>query len=57
MEAETTDVKTATARAKQGVIGVAEAGKKRAMARLREMVDTSGESDRIITGMTLRYHY
>jgi chromosome transmission fidelity protein 18 len=56
-QAETTDVKTATARAKQGVIGVAEAGKKRAMARLREMVDTSGESDRIITGMTLRYHY
>lgn len=51
-QAETTDVQTATARAKQGVIGVAEAAKKRAMARLREMVDTSGESDRIVTGMS-----
>lgn len=49
-QAETTDIATATARAKQGVVGVAEAAKKRAMARLREMVDTSGESDRIITG-------
>lgn len=49
-QAETTDVKTAAARAKHGVIGVAEAAKKRAMARLREMVDTSGESDRIVTG-------
>ncbi|KAL5384904.1 hypothetical protein DPSP01_005010 [Paraphaeosphaeria sporulosa] len=48
-QAETTDVATATARAKQGVVGVAEAAKKRAMARLREMIDTSGESDRIIT--------
>lgn len=50
-QAETTDVSTAAARAKQGVIGVAEAGKKRAMARLREMVDTSGDCDRIVTGM------
>ncbi|KAF9729294.1 hypothetical protein PMIN04_009288 [Paraphaeosphaeria minitans] len=48
-QAETTGIAIATARAKQGVIGVAETSKKRAMARLREMVDTSGESDRIIT--------
>ncbi|KAJ4288942.1 Chromosome transmission fidelity protein 18 [Kalmusia sp. IMI 367209] len=48
-QAETTDVKTATARAKQGVIGVAEAAKRRAMSRLREMVDTSGDCDRIVT--------
>jgi len=34
-----------------GPIGVAEASKKRAMERLREMIDTTGESDRIITGM------
>ncbi|KAF1974934.1 hypothetical protein BU23DRAFT_504054 [Bimuria novae-zelandiae CBS 107.79] len=47
-QAETSDVNTAAARAKQGVIGVAEAGKKRAMARLREMVDTSGDCDRIV---------
>ncbi|KAF2472798.1 chromosome transmission fidelity protein 18 [Lindgomyces ingoldianus] len=33
---------------KQGVIGVAEAGKRRAMDRLREMVNTSGDCDRII---------
>jgi chromosome transmission fidelity protein 18 len=49
-QAETTDLKTAASRAKQGVIGVAEAAKRRAMTRLREMVDTSGDSDRIITG-------
>lgn len=49
-QAETTDIATATSKAKQGVVGVAEAAKKRAMARLREMVDTSGESDRIMTG-------
>lgn len=52
-QAETTDIKTASARAKQGVIGVAEASKKRAMARLREMVDTSGDCDRVITGTYL----
>jgi chromosome transmission fidelity protein 18 len=34
-------------------IGVAEVVKKRAMDRLREMVDTSGDSDRIITGKRL----
>jgi chromosome transmission fidelity protein 18 len=49
-QAETTDVKTATARAKTGVIGVAEGAKRRAMDRLREMVDTSGDCDRIVTG-------
>jgi chromosome transmission fidelity protein 18 len=50
-QAETTDAKSAAARAKSGVIGVAEAGKRRAMDRLREMVDTSGDCDRIVTGM------
>jgi chromosome transmission fidelity protein 18 len=49
-QAETTDAKSASARAKSGVIGVAEAGKRRAMDRLREMVDTSGDCDRIVTG-------
>ncbi|KAL6160763.1 Chromosome transmission fidelity protein 18 [Exserohilum turcicum] len=48
-QAETTDPATAAARAKSGVIGVAEAGKRRAMDRLREMVDTSGDCDRIVT--------
>lgn len=51
-QAETTDVRTAAARAKAGVIGVAEGGKRRAMDRLREMVDTSGECDRVVTGMS-----
>lgn len=49
-QAETTDMRTAAARAKAGVIGVAEGAKRRAMDRLREMVDTSGECDRIVTG-------
>jgi chromosome transmission fidelity protein 18 len=49
-QAETTDVRTAGARAKGGVIGVAEGAKRRAMDRLREMVDTSGDCDRIVTG-------
>lgn len=49
-QAETTDVRTAAARAKAGVIGVAEGAKRRAMDRLREMVDTSGECDRVVTG-------
>ena len=49
-QAETTDAKSASARTKSGVIGVAEAGKRRAMDRLREMVDTSGDCDRIVTG-------
>ncbi|KAI4910089.1 hypothetical protein J4E90_007520 [Alternaria incomplexa] len=52
-QAETTDAKSAAARAKSGVIGVAEAGKRRAMDRLREMVDTSGDCDRIVTDDTL----
>jgi chromosome transmission fidelity protein 18 len=50
-QAETADTRTAASRAKSGVIGVAEAGKRRAMDRLREMVDTSGDCDRIVTGM------
>jgi chromosome transmission fidelity protein 18 len=54
-QAETTDVRTVASRAKQGVIGVAEAAKRRAMTRLREMIDTSGDSDRIITGMRHPY--
>ena len=49
-QAETTDVRTAAYRAKVGVVGVAEAAKRRAMDRLREMVDTSGDCDRIVTG-------
>jgi len=35
-----------------GAIGVAEAAKRRAMERLREMTDMSGDSDRIVSGMT-----
>jgi chromosome transmission fidelity protein 18 len=50
-QSDTTDLQTAAARAKAGVVGVAEAAKRRAMERLREMVDTSGECDRIMTGM------
>lgn len=49
-QAETTDLRTAAARAKTGVVGVAEAAKRRAMDRLREMVDTSGDCDRIVSG-------
>ncbi|OCL02819.1 hypothetical protein AOQ84DRAFT_392683 [Glonium stellatum] len=33
-----------------GAIGVAEASKRRAMERLREMIDTSGDCDKIVTG-------
>jgi chromosome transmission fidelity protein 18 len=33
-----------------GIVGVAEASKRRAMERLREMIDTSGETERIMTG-------
>ncbi|CAN9400738.1 unnamed protein product [Alternaria alternata] len=54
-QAETTDAKSAAARAKSGVIGVAEAGKRRAMDRLREMVDTSGDCDRIVTDCFTAY--
>lgn len=49
-QTETTDVRTAAARAKTGVIGVAEGTKRRAMDRLREMVDTSGDCDHIVSG-------
>ncbi|KAF7569773.1 HolB, ATPase involved in DNA replication [Pyrenophora tritici-repentis] len=54
-QAETIDARTAAARAKSGVVGVAEAGKRRAMDRLREMVDTSGDCDRIITDCFTAY--
>ena len=36
-----------------GVIGVAEATKRRAINRLRDMIDTSGDVDRVLTGMPL----
>jgi chromosome transmission fidelity protein 18 len=39
---------------KAGVIGVAEATKRSAMSRLRDMVDTSSDADRILTGMYQR---
>ncbi|PSN71548.1 hypothetical protein BS50DRAFT_570883 [Corynespora cassiicola Philippines] len=54
-QAETTDLRTATARQKQGVIGVAESAKRRAMERLREMVDTSGDADRVVTDCFAAY--
>ncbi|KAL5114870.1 Chromosome transmission fidelity protein 18 [Pleosporales sp. CAS-2024a] len=54
-QAETTDLRTAASRAKVGVIGVAEGAKRRAMDRLREMVDTSGEYDRIVTDCFAAY--
>ncbi|KAF2127529.1 chromosome transmission fidelity protein 18 [Dothidotthia symphoricarpi CBS 119687] len=54
-QAETTDPRTAVARAKNGVIGVAESAKRRAMERLREMVDTSGDCDRIISDCFTAY--
>ncbi|GAB7349082.1 hypothetical protein MBLNU459_g8038t2 [Dothideomycetes sp. NU459] len=38
-----------------GVKGVAEAGKQRSMNRLREMIDTSGDSDRIVTDCFTSY--
>ncbi|RMZ71856.1 chromosome transmission fidelity 18 [Pyrenophora seminiperda CCB06] len=54
-QAETTDARAAAARALSGVVGVAEAGKRRAMDRLRQMVDTSGDCDRIITDCFTAY--
>lgn len=45
-QAETTVAKEE----KKGTIGVAEAAKQRAMDRLHEMVNTSGEIDRIVSG-------
>ncbi|KAF2649694.1 chromosome transmission fidelity protein 18 [Lophiostoma macrostomum CBS 122681] len=44
-QAETTSSKAG----KHGVVGVAEAAKRRALDRLREMVDTSGDCDRIVS--------
>lgn len=38
-----------------GVKGVAEATKQRAMSRLREMIDTNGDSDRILTDCFTTY--
>ena len=38
-----------------GTIGVAEAAKKNAMERLRDIIDTSGESDRIVTDCFAAY--
>lgn len=49
-QAETTNPQKAASNAKNGVIGVAEGAKRRAMDRLREMVDTSGDCDRVVTG-------
>ncbi|KAF2261326.1 hypothetical protein CC78DRAFT_470605 [Lojkania enalia] len=40
---------------KKGAIGVAEAAKQCAMQRLREMVDTSGDCDRIVTDCFTAY--
>jgi len=54
-QAETVDTRTTASRAKSGVIGVAEVSKRRAMDRLREMVDTSGECDRIVTDCFTAY--
>ncbi|XPS78232.1 Chromosome transmission fidelity protein 18 [Ascochyta lentis] len=54
-QAETTDLRTAAAQAKTGVVGVAEAAKRRAMDRLRQMVDTSGDCDRIVTDCFTAY--
>ncbi|KAJ4984199.1 sister chromatid cohesion factor [Stagonosporopsis vannaccii] len=54
-QAETADLRTAAARAKTGVVGVAEAAKRRAMDRLRDMVDTSGDCDRIVTDCFTAY--
>ncbi|USP75501.1 Chromosome transmission fidelity protein 18 [Curvularia clavata] len=54
-QAETADPATAAARAKSGVVGVAEAAKRRAMDRLREMVDTSGDCDRVVTDCFAAY--
>jgi chromosome transmission fidelity protein 18 len=48
------EITTAVSRqGKLGVIGVAEASKRRAMERLREMCDTSGDCDRIVSGTSL----
>jgi chromosome transmission fidelity protein 18 len=46
----TTKLGPATGLESTGVIGVAEGNKRRAMERLREMIDMSGETDRIVTG-------
>ncbi|KAF1926926.1 chromosome transmission fidelity protein 18 [Didymella exigua CBS 183.55] len=54
-QAEGTDTRTAAARAKTGVVGVAEGAKRRAMDRLREMVDTNGDCDRIVSDCFTAY--
>ncbi|KAF2199193.1 P-loop containing nucleoside triphosphate hydrolase protein [Delitschia confertaspora ATCC 74209] len=46
---------TSATQVKHGVIGVAEGSKRRAMERLREMIDASGDSDRIITDCFTSY--
>lgn len=38
-----------------GVVGVAEAAKRRAIERLREMIDTSGDTERIVTDCFTSY--
>ncbi|KAF2713380.1 hypothetical protein K504DRAFT_398522 [Pleomassaria siparia CBS 279.74] len=53
-QAEKTDPWTSR-QGKLGVIGVAETAKRRAMERLREMVDTSGDTDRIISDCFTAY--
>jgi chromosome transmission fidelity protein 18 len=40
---------------KEGVVGVAEASKRRAVDRLREMIDMSGETERIVTDCFTSY--
>ena len=39
----------------EGIIGVAEAAKRRAIEQLREMIDTSGETERIVTDCFTSY--
>ncbi|KAF2731314.1 hypothetical protein EJ04DRAFT_579205 [Polyplosphaeria fusca] len=53
-QAETSDPMAAK-QGKKGVIGVAEAAKRRAMDRLREMADTSGDCDRIVADCFTAY--
>ncbi|KAF1997792.1 hypothetical protein P154DRAFT_470405, partial [Amniculicola lignicola CBS 123094] len=53
-QAETTDP-YAPREGKKGVIGVAEAAKRRAMDRLREMANVSGDCDRIVSDCFTAY--
>ncbi|TLD38396.1 chromosome transmission fidelity protein 18 [Venturia nashicola] len=50
-----TKLASATGLESIGVIGVAEGNKRRAMERLREMIDMSGETDRIVTDCFATY--